>query len=150
MWLIKNALTCICRLEFRYQMYGALSVFFLKLISIAYCICFLPLSFYKCIFLEIIFPFLSKSVFFLKLFLFLYIHLCIYNWKSYLFFRYFSDMNFLKTVSLFFLFRETVFLFFLFLYFPEKYKLFLYISVFLLKTISYSPLYYTVYVYEDV
>ena len=58
-----------------------------------------------------------------------------------------SDPNFLiwifsKPFPCSFFFRETVFLFSLFLYFPEKYKLFLYISVFLLKTISYSPLYY--------
>ena len=141
----------VYRLEFRYQMYGALSVFFLKLISIAYCICFLHLSFYKCIFLEIIFLFLSKSVLFLKLFLFLFIFTYTYITEKVTYFLgIFLIWIFSKPFPCSFFFRETVFLFFLFLYFPEKYKLFLYISVFLLKTISYSPLYYTVYVYEDV
>ena len=141
----------VYRLEFRYQMYGALSFFFLKLISIAYCICFLHLSFYKCIFLEIIFLF-SLNLF------------CSWNCSSFFIFTYtyitekvtyflgiFLIWIFSKPFPCSFFFVKQFFSFFLFLYFPEKYKLFLYLSVFLLKTISYSPLYYcTEYVYEDV
>ena len=108
--------------------------------------------------------FLSINVFFLKLFSLFSLNLFFsWNCSSFFIFTYtyitekvtyflgiFLIWIFSKPFPSSFFFRETVFLFFLYLYFPEKYKLFLYLSVFLLKTISYSPLYYTVYVYEDV